>query len=51
MLVLFENYGKDLIPLPPSPRREGGKTMYINNIAHLPWERGRGEVKQEERLV
>jgi hypothetical protein len=34
-------------PSPPSPRREGGKTQFINGIAPLPRERGWGEVKRE----
>jgi hypothetical protein len=38
----------DLIPLPPSPGREGGMNLNINVIAPLPWERGWGEVKERE---
>ena len=38
----------DLIPLPPSPRGEGGMDLNINVLALLPWERGWGEVKERE---
>jgi len=38
----------DLIPLPPSPRGEGGMDLNINVLAPLPWERGWGEVKERE---
>jgi len=38
----------DLIPLPPSPRGEGGMDLNINVLAPLSWERGWGEVKEIE---
>jgi hypothetical protein len=37
-----------LIPLPPSPGREGGNMLIINEKAPPSWGRGWGEVKEYE---
>jgi hypothetical protein len=37
-----------LIPLPPSPEREGGKPMFCIFLAPPPWGRGWGEVSGDK---
>jgi hypothetical protein len=39
---------QDLIPLPPSPEREGGKKAYLSVfLTPLPWERGWDEAQKK----